>query len=319
MFIEDFNEKVRENNPDVLDFAKLDTLQVNIGNKCNQVCQHCHLIAGPRGNKIMSREVIVKIIHFLEKYPGLTLDITGGAPELNPHFRFLVQNASKILSRVMVRTNLTVFFEEGKGDIPEFYKKHDVIVIASLPCYLKENVETQRGTGVYQKSIDALKKLNKLGYGDSLELNLVYNPGGAFLPPDQKDLEEAYKKNIMENHGICFNNLYTIVNAPLGRFQKSLRANGEYEKYMELLEKNYNPQTVTHIMCRNLVNVDYRGILYNCDFNQVVELPIKDERGKIITIDDLEELIKNGFKIETDKHCYCCTAGSGSSCTGALK
>jgi radical SAM/Cys-rich protein len=318
MFVEDFSEKVVETNPDLLDFAKLETLQVNISNKCNQACQHCHLIAGPESSKVMSKEVMKKIIDFLKKHPDLTLDITGGAPELNPHFRFLVEKASAILSRIMVRTNLTVFFEEGMEDIPEFYKTHRIVVIASLPCYLRENVEAQRGTGVYEKSIKALKKLNKLGYGDTLELNLVYNPGGAFLPPNQKDLEEAYKKNIMESHGVRFNNLFTIVNAPLGRFRKSLDANGEYEKYLELLEKNYNPNTVVNIMCRNLVSVDYRGILYNCDFNQVVDLPIKDQVGKTVTIDDMEELIRKGFKIETANHCYCCTAGSGSSCTGAL-
>jgi radical SAM/Cys-rich protein len=318
MYVEDFSEKVVETNPGLLDFAKLETLQINVSNKCNQVCRHCHLIAGPGCDKIMSKGVIVKIIDFLKNHPELILDITGGAPELNPHFRFLVERASAILSRIMVRTNLTVFFEEGMEDIPGFYKNHRIVVIASLPCYLRENVEAQRGTGVYEKSIEALKKLNKLGYGDTLELNLVYNPGGAFLPPNQKDLEEAYKKNIMESHGIRFNNLFTIVNAPLGRFRKSLDANGEYEKYLQLLEKNYNPNTVANIMCRNLVSVDYRGILYNCDFNQVVDLPIKDEAGKIVTIDDLEELIRKGFKIETANHCYCCTAGSGSSCTGAL-
>jgi radical SAM/Cys-rich protein len=319
MFVEDFSEKVVETNPDLLDFAKLETLQVNVCNKCNQACQHCHLIAGPGSDKVMSKEVMVKIIDFLKKHPDLTLDITGGAPELNPHFRLLVERASAILSRIMVRTNLTVFFEEGMEDNPQFYKNHRIVVIASLPCYLRENVEAQRGTGVYKKSIKALKKLNQLGYGDTLELNLVYNPGGAFLPPNQKDLEEAYKKNIMESHGVRFNNLFTIVNAPLGRFRKSLDANGEYEKYLELLEKNYNPNTVANIMCRNLVSVDYRGILYNCDFNQVVDLPIKDEAGKTVTIDDMEELIRKGFKIETANHCYCCTAGSGSSCTGALE
>jgi radical SAM/Cys-rich protein len=230
-----------------------------------------------------------------------------------------VERASAILPRIMVRTNLTVFFEPGMENMPEFFKTHRIVVIASLPCYLNENVESQRGTGVYEKSIKALKKLNELGYGDSLELNLVYNPGGAFLPPDQKDLELAYKKNIMESHGIRFNHLFTIVNAPLGRFRKTLDANAEYEKYLELLKKNYNPNTVANLMCRNLVSVDYRGILYNCDFNQVVNLPIKNEAGKIVTIDELEELIRNGFKIETANHCYCCTAGSGSSCTGALE
>ncbi|NIM15586.1 MAG: radical SAM/Cys-rich domain protein [Candidatus Aminicenantes bacterium] len=316
--VRSFDEKVIEMYPDVLDFGNLETLQVNVGNRCNQVCRHCHLNAGPRGDKMMGKGVMIKIIDFLKAHPHLTLDITGGSPELNKHFRFLVEGTAKIVSRVMVRTNFTVFFEEGMEGLPEFYREHGVVVIGSLPCYLRENVNKQRGEGVYDKSIKALKRLNELGYGDTLELDLVYNPVGVHLPPQQKELEQDYKKYVMENYGIRFNNLFTIVNAPLGRFKTMLDSSGEYEKYMRLLEDSYNPRAALNIMCRNLVSVDYRGVLYNCDFNQVVDLPIRDEHARVMTIDDLEELIGEGFRIETGHHCYCCTAGSGSSCTGAI-
>lgn len=318
MIVKSFDEKVIEMHPDVLDFSGLETLQVNLGNRCNQVCKHCHIEAGPGGDKVMGKDVIDKIIAFLKKQPQLTLDITGGAPELNPHFHSLVERASKIVSRIMVRTNLTVFFEDRMDRLPEFYKKHRVVLISSLPCYLQDNVDSQRGDGTYGRSIRALKKLNELGYGDKLELNLVYNPGGVHLPPKQDSLESDYKKQLEETHGIRFNNLFTIVNAPLGRFKRFLDSGGQYEKYMKLLEDNYNPKAALNIMCRNLVSIDYRGVLFNCDFNQVVDLPISGADGKPFTVDDLEDLVKKGFRIETGHHCYCCTAGAGSSCTGAI-
>lgn len=318
MQVQDFNEKVIELHPDVLDFSRLETLQVNVGNRCNQVCRHCHINAGPSGDKMMGKGVMIKILDILSAHPNLILDITGGAPELNKHFRFLVEGAAKIVSRVMVRTNLSVFFEDGMEGLPEFYKENNVVVISSMPCYLQENVDEQRGDGVYNKSIEGLKKLNQMGFGDTLELNLVYNPGGAYLPPRQQCLETDYKKYMKENFGIAFSNLFTIVNAPLGRFKKLLDSKGEYESYMRLLAENYNPEAARNIMCRNLVSVDYRGVLYNCDFNQAVDLPIRDGDGKLVTIDELEELVQSGFRIETGHHCYCCTAGSGSSCTGAI-
>jgi len=318
MQVKDFNEKVIELHPDVLDFTRLETLQVNVGDRCNQVCRHCHINAGPAGDKMMGKGVMIKILDVLRGHPGLVLDITGGAPELNKHFRFLVEGAAKIVSRVMVRTNLTVFFEDGMEGLPEFYKENNVVVISSMPCYLQENVDGQRGDGVYNKSIEALKRLNGLGYGDKLELNLVYNPGGAYLPPRQQSLETDYKNYMKETFGITFSNLFTIVNSPLGRFKKLLDSTGEYESYVHLLAENYNPDAARNIMCRNLVSVDYRGVLYNCDFNQVVGLPIRDGAGERMTIEELERLVKTGFRIETGHHCYCCTAGSGSSCTGAI-
>jgi len=319
MFIEDFDRKVGKQDEHVLFFNKLETLQVNVGNKCNQVCRHCHLMAGPYGENSMNKDVMEKILCFLKKHPQLILDITGGAPELNPHFRFLVEGASSILNRVMVRTNLTVFFEPGQEYLPDFYRDNGTVIISSLPCYLQENVDTQRGEGVYEKSIAALKKLNAIGYGEQLELNLVYNPSGASLPPNQKYLEEGYRNYIWEKFGLKFNKLFTIVNAPLGRFKSVLDKQGEYEKYLQLLESNYNPNTIEKIMCRNLISVDHQGILYNCDFNQAIGLPIKDHLGNVLMIDGLDELINKGLRIVTSNHCYCCTAGCGSSCTGALE
>jgi len=313
----DFKEKVQDVNPEFLQFDKLQTLQVNLGNMCNQQCTHCHLQAGPKGDKIMSRETMERIIHFLKNHEGLILDITGGSPELNPNFKFFVESTHPHISRLMVRTNLTVLLEEGMEWIPEWYKEHGVVIIGSLPCYTKENVDKQRGNGVFKKSIEALNKLNTLGYGNSFELDLVYNPGGDFLPDAQQVLEKAYKKQLSENYGVGFNNLFTITNAPLGRFRNYLVANGKLEQYMQLLADNFNPQAAANIMCRTLISVDYQGFLYNCDFNQVLELPIKNEAGKIMTIDDIEA-IQKGDEIVTAEHCYCCTAGSGSSCTGAL-
>ncbi len=317
--ISDFKDTVRRVNPDYMLFANLETLQVNLGNRCNQSCAHCHQDAGPDGRNIMGPEVIEKIITFLRNSPGPVLDITGGSPEMNPHFKYFVETARPLVSRLMVRTNLSIREDEGMGWLPQWYKDHKIVVIASLPCYLKDNVDAQRGDGVYEKSIRSLLALNLLGYGEKedLELNLVYNPGGEALPGGQEQLEKAYKEQLRETYGIRFNNLFTITNAPLGRFKNFLKANGRLDQYMKLLSENFNPQSAEHIMCRTLVSIDYRGRLYNCDFNQVVDLPIKDASGTVMTIDHLPDLRKGG-EIFTDQHCYCCTAGEGSSCTGAL-
>ncbi len=311
----DFKKIVEDVNSEFLQFKELETLQVNLGNRCNQRCAHCHLKASPEGSNIMSRNVMEKIIHFLKNQRRLILDITGGSPELNPNFKFFLESAH--VSRLMVRTNLTALLEEGMEWIPEWYKNHKVVVIASLPCYTEENVNKQRGNGVFKKSIGVLKRLNELEYGGSLELNLVYNPGGDFLPGAQQELEKAYKEQLYENYGITFTNLFTITNAPLGRFKNYLIANGKLEQYMKLLTDNFNPQAAANIMCRTLISVDYRGHLYNCDFNQVLELPIRNRDGRIMTIDDIEA-IRKGDEIVMAEHCYCCTAGAGSSCTGAL-
>ena len=218
----------------------------------------------------------------------------------------------------MVRTNLTILLEEGKDWIPQWYRDNQVVVMASMPCYTKENVDKQRGNGVYEKSIKVLKRLNELGYGDSLELNLVYNPGGAFLPGPQKELEMDYKRELSQNHGLRFHNLFTITNAPIGRFKNYLKANGLLEQYTELLADNFNPDAVRNIMCRTLISVDWQGILYNCDFNLALGLPIRNKAGKILKIDDIQDAIQSGNEIAVAEHCYSCTAGAGSSCTGVL-
>jgi radical SAM/Cys-rich protein len=313
-----FKERLQEINPGYIRFDILQTLQVNLGNLCNLSCSHCHVGASPNGTKVMGREVMGKIAGFLVQKPGLTLDITGGCPELNPHFSSLVAATAGLSPRRIVRSNLTIMTEPGMKWLPEFYRDNRLVITASLPCYLEENVDRQRGEGVYAKSIAALKRLNTLGYGGELELNLVYNPGGSFIPGSQKDLERAYKAEMLERHGIIFNHLYTITNAPIGRFREYLEAQGAFERYLNLLATNFNPDAAGNIMCRTTVSVDWKGFLYNCDFNQAIGLPITGEDGSILKIDDLEAAARNGNELFLAQHCYCCTAGEGSSCTGAL-
>ncbi len=316
----DFREMVESANPQILRLSKLQTLQVNLGNRCNQNCLHCHVQAGPRGQKIMSREVMLKVIDFLRKHSGLVVDITGGCPELNPDFRFFIDNTHELASRLIVRTNLTVFFEPGLDWVPAWYSEHKVVVAASLPCYTKQNVDNQRGRGVFKKSIAALKMLNELGYGSGgqLELNLVYNPGGDFLPAPQEQLEADYKKQLGGEYGVRFNNLFTITNAPIGRFRQYLESNGQLEQYQKLLMEKFNPDAAKNIMCRSLISIDYRGLLYNCDFNQALGLPVIDTTGQAVSVEQLEEVLSEDIEIITGEHCFCCTAGAGSSCTGSL-
>ena len=316
----DFKTTVEKIDPALLRLDKLQTLQINVGNKCNLHCTHCHVNAGPDGKKVMSRDVIDRICFFLQNHNGLCLDITGGSPEMNPHFRYLVEKARPVAEKIMVRTNLTVFFEPGMDYIPAFYKDNKIVVIASLPCYQKKNVETQRGCNAFQKSIDAIKLLNRLGYAKTpaLELDLVYNPLEDFLPAPQEMLETDYKKHLFDEHGVEFTNLFTITNAPIGRFKDWLNSNGKLKQYQQLLIDNFNPDSAKNIMCRNLLSLDYRGIVYNCDFNQALGLPLIDSRGSIVTIDTLDNVLNEDIKIITDSHCFCCTAGSGSSCTGSL-
>lgn len=313
----EFKETVEKLNPTILQFDRLETIQVNLGNLCNLQCKHCHIEAGPSGDRIMSKGTMEKIIRFLKKNQGLVLDITGGSPELNPHFKFFVETAYNDVCQIMVRTNLCVLLEDGMEWIPPWYRNHNVVIIGSLPCYTKENVDKQRGDGVYDKNIRALKLLNELGYGDSLELNLVYNPSDDFLPGDQQELEQAYKKELFDNFEVTFNHLYTITNAPIGRFREYLTANGRLEQYTQLLKENFNPEAAEHIMCRTLISIGWEGNLYNCDFNQALDMPLKDNNGKIMIIDDIDAL-HGDYEIITAQHCYCCTAGAGSSCTGVL-
>ena len=268
----------------------------------------------------MSRKVMLKIIDFLRRHRGLVVDITGGCPELNPDFRFFIEKVISFASTVVVRTNLTVFLEPGLCWVPLWYKEHKVVIIGSLPCYTPENVDKQRGRGVFEKSIKALKMLNGLGYGCNgrLQLNLVYNPLGDFLPGPQQQLEADYKRQLNEKYGISFNKLFTITNATVGRFKKYLETNGHLEQYQQLLEQNFNIDTIESLMCRTQINVDYRGILYNCDFNQALDLPIIDSMGQVVTMDIPEKVLGEGVDIITAEHCFCCTAGAGSSCTGSL-
>ena len=313
-----FKERLREIDPMFVTFEGLQTLQVNLGNICNLSCAHCHVNASPAGDRIMGPEVVEKIVGLLTRRPGITIDITGGCPEMNPHFRTLVERTRGLSPRRMVRSNLTIMTEPGMEWLPAFYRDQELVVIASLPCYLEENVDRQRGAGVFARSIEALRILNRLGYGGTLELNLVYNPGGPFIPGSQRELEDAYKAELLSRHDIRFNNLYTIANAPIGRFREYLETKGAYERYLVMLATRFNPDAARNIMCRTLISVDWQGFLYNCDFNQAIGLPITGSNGKILKFDDLEEAARTEAELFLAQHCYCCTAGEGSSCTGAL-
>lgn len=315
-----FRETVERIDPGLLKLEKLQTLQVNLGNRCNQRCVHCHVQASPEGKKIMSREVMGKVMDFLSRHPWLKVDVTGGCPELNPDFRFFVEGVYHLASALMIRTNLTVFFEQGLERLANWYSDHRVVLIASLPCYLEDNVDRQRGQGVFKKSIEALQLLNDIGYGveDGLEIDLVYNPVDKSLPGPQQQLEENYKRQLGDRYGIYFNKLFTITNAPIGRFRQYLESNGQLGQYMQLLADQFNPLTAANVMCRNLVSVDYRGVLYNCDFNQALGLCITDCDGRCVKIDQLDEILAGDIEIKTSDHCFCCTAGTGSSCSGSL-
>lgn len=298
----------------------LATLQVNMGNLCNQDCAHCHVGASPRGTRIMPKKVIDDVLALLAREPGIVLDITGGAPELNPRFEDFVRAADPLAKEIIVRSNLTVFFEPGKEDLPRFLAGNGVYLICSLPCYTKENVEGQRGRGVFEKSINALRVLNTLGYGvdGSLRLDLVYNPGGAFLPMNPDDLERDYKRVLKKDYGIVFNRLITITNVPIKRFRKYLYARGEFDDYFTLLMNSFNPGVVKNLMCRTLLSVGHDGRLFDCDFNQALGMELADSDGDAIMVGDIEIHALEGRRIAVGEHCFACTAGCGSSCQGAL-
>lgn len=300
--------------------AKLTTLQVNMGDLCNQACVHCHIEASPSGKKIMSRKVVDDILVFLKSHKMRTLDITGGTPELNPHFEYFVESARPLIDELIVRSNLTVLFEKDKEKLPEFFRLNKVHLICSLPCYTKESVDRQRGAGVFEKSIKALKLLNETGFTrrNDLQLDLVYNALGAYLPGSQVSLEKDYKKALKENYGIDFNRLLTITNVPVKKFKDYLEANNEYEKYSDVLENNFNPATIETLMCRTFLSIGYDGRLYDCDFNLALGYAMKDSGGNDLTIDKLNMEDLEQKEIITGEHCLACTAGSGSSCQGAL-
>lgn len=302
--------------------GKLDTLQVNLGYRCNLSCTHCHVGAGPTRTEVMDRETIKDVLAFLRYKQIRTLDLTGGAPELNPHFRELVVEARSMDITVIDRCNLTVLQEEGQETLADFLAEHSVEIVASLPCYAEKNVDQQRGKGVYQLSIEALKLLNRLGYGQggALRLNLVYNPGGAFLPPSQAQLEQDYKHELASRHGITFDQLFVLANMPISRFGSVLLSKGQFHDYMSLLKSNYSEQNLEQVMCRHLISVDWRGEVYDCDFNQMLDLPmtlVATDRPRL-HLRDLLALELEGESIAVADHCYGCTAGQGSSCGGAL-
>jgi len=300
----------------------LQTLQVNLGYLCNQSCIHCHVNAGPRRKEIMHEDTIGLVLEYLAARQIRTLDLTGGAPEMNPHFRHLVSQARAMGIHVIDRCNLTILEAPGYEDTADFLAAHQVEVVASLPCYLGENVDHQRGKGTFVTSIRALKRLNSLGYGADNEersLTLVYNPQGASLPPAQEQLEAAYKRELAERYGIRFNRLFTITNMPIQRFGSMLISLGEFASYMQLLKESYRQENLQHVMCRSLISVDWQGYVYDCDFNQMLQLNMHDERGNRLHLRDLIQHDLAGRPIIVMDHCYGCTAGQGSGCGGALE
>lgn len=301
--------------------TELETLQVNLGYRCNQQCLHCHVNANPKRKEIMDRQTIEDVILFLQDNNITRLDITGGAPELNPSFRYLVATAVAAGIHVMDRCNLTILSEAGHEDLADFLAQHKVEIFASLPCYHQDNVDGQRGKGVYQASIQAIRVLNRLGYGrtdSDLILNLVYNPTGPYLPPPQQQLEADYKRELETQYGLYFNQLFTITNMPIMRFGSQLISNGQFDDYMTLLKSAYQESNLSTLMCRSLLSIDWQGYLFDCDFNQMLGLPTMLGRKPKTHIKDISASQLTGLPISIADHCYGCTAGQGSSCGGAL-
>ena len=299
----------------------LETLQVNLGYRCNQQCFHCHVNANPKRKEMMSEQTIKDVIRFLESNPIQALDLTGGAPELNSHFKTLVSKAVAMGIHVMDRCNLTILSEPGQEGLADFLARHKVEINASLPCYLEENVDGQRGDGVYQKSIQGLLQLNELGYGQAdsgLILNLIYNPTGPYLPPSQLQLEQDYKRELDQRFGIRFNQLFSITNMPIKRFGSQLVSKGTFDDYMNLLKGAYREENLQTVMCRSLLSVDWQGYLYDCDFNQMLDLPLAHGARPRTHLNDITAQKLKGLAITVADHCYGCTAGQGSSCGGAL-
>ena len=313
-----FEQKLTERSRSGLHASGIDVLQVNVGLKCNQQCRHCHLKASPARTEMMEWSTMELILECARRVKPRLVDITGGAPELNPNLRRFVEALRAAGTDVQVRTNLTVLLEPGMEDMPTFFRDNKVALVASMPCYLEENVRAQRGPGIYEKSIEAIKKLNALGYGmdPELVLNLVYNPGGPSLPSPQKGLEIAYKLELGVHSGIEFTRLLTITNMPIGRFGDELRRQGRDDEYMKLLKDSFNPETVECVMCRSQIAIGWDGTLYDCDFNQALGLPVDHGAPNHIRNFDPSALVER--RIVTGDHCFGCTAGSGSSCGGSL-
>ncbi len=295
----------------------LSILQVNLGYLCNLSCTHCHVNASPKRTELMNKKTVDSVLAFIELHNIHTLDLTGGAPEMNPHFRYLVEQARLSNVKVIDRCNLVILLEDGYIDTADFLAKHQVEIVASLPCYLQNNVDKQRGKGTFDKSITALQQLNRLGYGldnSPLILNLVFNPQGASLPPPQQALEQTYKQHLSAEYGIVFNQLYALSNLPIQRFGSVLLSTGQFDDYMKLLKASFNPAALKNVMCRNTLSVDWQGFVYDCDFNQMLKLPLGGKQPTHIS----EISALQGQTIATMQHCYGCTAGQGSSCQGSI-
>jgi radical SAM/Cys-rich protein len=314
-----FDERVAAAGLAPLRAGEVETLQVNVGKLCNQACKHCHVDAGPNRAEVMSEETAGQIIGAVRRHRFKTVDITGGAPELNPSFRRLVIESRAAGAHVIVRHNLTVLFEPQQEDLPEFFRAHGVEVVSSLPYFLESQTDAQRGRGVFAKSLEALRRLNAAGYGiedGGLALHLVYNPVGAFLPPAQSAIEADFKRELRARYGVSFNRLYTITNMPIKRYLDYLRRTGNEERYMRKLVEAFNPQAVAGLMCRTLVSVDWTGRLYDCDFNQMLDLGVAPQLPRTIAEFDPRDFA--GREIVTASHCFGCTAGAGSSCGGSV-
>jgi radical SAM/Cys-rich protein len=302
--------------------GQVKTLQVNLGYRCNLACRHCHVAASPKRTEEMDGATVDRVIELLGRAGIETLDLTGGAPELNPHFRRLVEAARARQVHTIDRCNLTILEEPGQSDLADFLAEQGVEILASLPCYLEENVDAQRGQGVFEASIAGLRRLNRLGYGDpdgALVLNLIYNPQGAQLPPPQAELERDYRQVLAERYGLRFNHLFTITNMPIQRFGSQLIGTGQFDDYMQLLRSAHCGENLARVMCRELISIDWRGVLYDCDFNQMLGLPmVEGAEARPLRIDDVDLDRLRGRAIRVADHCYGCTAGQGSSCGGAL-
>lgn len=315
-----FKEKVAGIGMFPLKANGIEIFQVNVGKMCNQVCKHCHVDAGPDRKEIMTRETMQLCLNVLANPEIKTVDLTGGAPELNPNFRWFVEEIRKSGKHIIVRCNLTIILSNKRfHDLPDFFKQHQIEVVSSLPSFTKDRTDRQRGDGVFDDSIRAMQMLNAIGYGQEetgLQLNLVYNPAGAFLPPSQQALEKEYKAELLKNFGIRFNNLYTITNMPISRYLDYLLVSGNYDKYMEKLISAFNPEAVKNVMCRNTISVSWDGYLYDCDFNQMLDLKVSSNTSRHLADFDLS--ILNNRNIVQKQHCYGCTAGAGSSCGGSV-
>lgn len=310
-----FDQKVGEHGL-TLRRGQLQTLQINVGRKCNQACRHCHVDAGPWRTEMIDQATAERVGAWIREHRPANVDITGGAPELSEFFSYFVEISREAGAHVIDRNNLTIIEERGFEYLPRFLADQEVEVVASLPCYSAENVNKQRGNGVFQKSISALRKLNQVGYGTKLALNLVYNPLGATLPGPQAELEADYKEALERDFGIVFNRLYTITNQPIARFAEDLRKQGKWDEYLEVLLSAFNPATVEGLMCRSTLSVDYRGELYDCDFNQMLGMALRN--GKSFYLWDVTPQVLENRQIMTGLHCLACTAGAGSSCTGTV-